>query len=298
MILSGSAHPKLASDLAKKLNTSFAKVEISMFPNGEKRLRVKENLTNKTVIIVQPFSQPVDEHIIEFCLLQDAAYHLKAKKIIGVIPWFGYSPQDKLFRSGEPISAHVVARLIASSQLDKIFLVDIHSQSSLKHFNVPVTHLSALDLFVDYFKKSKLQNHLAVALDKGSHQRTVEFAQKLNIPFIKLKKTRDKSTGKVSFADIRHKIRGKNIISYDDFISTGSTQIKANDLLKKNKAKSYISCVTHCLMAKGAAAKLKNSSIDQIITTDSYPITKNKRFSKLKILSLSSLIAKALVGEL
>ena len=294
MILSGSAHPKLASQLAQLTNFPLGKVSISKFPNGEKRVWVRQKLAGKVVIIVQPFSDPVDEHIIEFCLLVDAAHHLKAKKIIGVVPWLGYSPQDKLFRQGEPISVHVIAKLIEAVNLSRLIIADIHSESALTNFSIPVTHISTIQIFINHFKSKNLNNHIAVALDKGATQRVKKFAAVLRLPMAQFEKTRDRRSGQIKFETLKGDVKDKHIISFDDFVSTGATRIQASKILKQKGAKSYTDCITHALLADDSPSQLQQSAIDKLIATDSYPIPKTKRFPKLKIMPIAPLISQAL----
>ncbi|MBI2009788.1 MAG: ribose-phosphate pyrophosphokinase [Candidatus Chisholmbacteria bacterium] len=294
VVLSGSAHPKLARELAELLHLKVAATDISYFPNGEKRIWVKDKLAGKVVVIVQPFSAPVDEHIVEFCLLLDAAHHLKAQQVVGVVPWLGYSPQDKLFREGEPISVHVVAKMIESLNLNHLVVADIHSADSLKHFTVPVTQVSAAELYINHFKKLNLKNHLAVALDKGATKRAHEFARALKLPLVQFEKSRDRKTGAVTFKSLKDGVRGKHVISFDDFVSTGTTRIQASSILKQKGALSYTDCITHALLAGQAPKKLQASSIDRLYTTDSYPIPKAKLFPKLTILHIAPLLAKAI----
>lgn len=294
VIVSGNAHPKLARELAQILKLKVADVDISYFPNGEKRIWVKESLEGKIVIIFQPFSAPVDEHIVEFCLLLDSAHHLKAKKVIGCIPWLGYSPQDKLFREGEPVSVHVVAKMIEALNIDHLVIADIHSADSLKHFTVPVTQVSAAELYINHFRKLNLKNHIAVALDKGATARAREFAKALKLPLVQFEKSRDRKTGVVTFKSFKDGVKGKEVISFDDFVSTGTTRIQASTILKKKGALSYTDCITHALLAGDAPKNLQGSSIDQLFTTDSYPIPKEKRFPKLTILSIAPLLAEAI----
>ena len=295
MILSGSSHPELAISLSKLLKQPLADVDISKFPNGEKRVWVKTSLKKATVGIVQSFSDPVDEHIIEFCLLADAAKHLGAQKIIGIIPWLGYSPQDKLFRPGEPISIHVIARMLETVGVNHLVIADIHSTESLEHFSIPVTEVSAVSIFINYFQKRSLKNHVAVALDKGATPRATEFAQALNLPLVQFEKFRDRATGAITFKSQTGDMAGKHAVSFDDFVSTGSTRIVASEILKQQGALTYTDCITHALLAGDSVVKLKASSIDHLLTTDSYPIPPQKRFSKLEILPIAPLLAKAVI---
>ena len=166
-LISGSSNIPLAQSLASLLGTELVDVYISKFPNGEKRVWIKEELDGETVAIVQSFSEPVDEHIVELALISDAAHHIGAKKIVAIVPWLGYSPQDKSFRPGEPVSIQVIAKIIKATSVDHLITVDIHSQDSLRFFDMPVSELSALSIYVNHFKNQDLTDHVVVSLDKG-----------------------------------------------------------------------------------------------------------------------------------
>ncbi len=294
MILSGNSQPTLAQSLAKLTNQLLAEVSISKFPNGEKRVQVKSQLKNKVVVVVQSFSEPVDEHIIEFCLLVDAAENLGAKKVIGVVPWLGYSPQDKLFTAGEPISVQVIAGILKTLGLDHIILVDVHSEDALKYFTFPVSEISALPIYIDYFRHRNLDHHVAVALDKGATKRAKAFALALNLPLVQFDKSRNLVTGEVSFRHLTGDVSGKHVVSFDDFVSTGATRIKACNILKEKGALTYTDCITHALLTGESPRLLQQSSIDAILATDSYPIPGDKRFPKLKIFPIAPIIAQTL----
>lgn len=294
IIIPGSSNPKLARSIARHLAAKVANLELSKFPNGEKRVWVKSNLAGDTVAIVQSFSEPVDEHIIEFSLLADAAKHLGASSILAVVPWFGYSPQDKSFRKGEPVSAHVVARIIECVGTSAFITVDIHSKNILNFFTIPTLEVSARPLFVDYFKTKLPEDAVIVSLDAGSRARARHIARDLNLPLCSFDKTRDRHSGAIKLAHVSGDVKGKTAISFDDFVSTGSTRIAASRILKSLGAHKYIDCITHPLLAGDSSAKLAASSIDQIITTDTYPIPKEKHISKLKIVSSAALISQAI----
>lgn len=290
-ILSGSAHPKLAKEIAKELKTKLGEIEISKFSNGEKRIWIKEEIANKAVFVIQPTI--TDEDIIELCLIVDAAKRRGVKKIIAVTPWFGYSAQDDVFREGEPLSAKVVIGILEASGIDEFILVNPHSKKILSFFSVPAMHLSALEIFVSLFKKRNLSDFVVVSLDLGAMERSLRFSKKLNLPLVLLQKTpRNRQTGEIDFLGIKGKVAGKNVLIFDDFVSTGGTLVKAASFLKEKKAGEIIACVTHYLSVKGLPERLQESTIDKIFVTDTLPISKERRFSKLKVVSIASLIAK------
>lgn len=295
ILISGSSNPALTKEISALSGAEIADVEISKFPNGEKRVWIKDDLEGKHVAIVQSFSEPVDEHIIELCLLSDAARHLNASKITAVIPWLGYSPQDKSFRKGEPVSVHVIAKIIESIGIENIVTVDIHSDESLEHFHIPVTHTSALSLFIEYFKEKNLTDYSVVSVDKGALETSTKMSQVLNLPLIVFDKTRDRATGEIALIHKSGQVEGKHIIAIDDFVSTGSTRISACEILKNMGALSYTDCITHALLAADSPQKLQNSSIDQIITTNTYHIPETKKFEKLNTISIAPVLSEALI---
>ena len=294
ILISGSSNKTLARATAKLLDLDLGSVDVSKFPNGEKRVWIRQDLTGQDVTIIQSFSEPVDEHIIELALLSDAAHHLGSGSITALVPWLGYSPQDKSFRPGEPVSVHVVAKIIEAVGINRFTTVDIHSSSSLDHFHIPVTHLTALPLFTDYFRTKDLKNYSIVAVDKGALNVSKSMAAALKLPLIVFNKTRDLATGAVALTHKSGAVKGQHIIAIDDFVSTGSTRITASRILKSLGALSYTDCITHALLAGDSPQQLQASSIDQIITTDTYSIPQSKRFPKLTVLSAAPLLADSI----
>jgi len=295
-LLAGSAHPQLAKKIARKLKISLGKMEISKFPNGEKRIHILENIKNKKVFIVQPTI--TDENIIELCLIADAAHHKGAKKITAVTPWYGYSPQDKIFRKGEPLSSRVMAKIMEASGINQFIIVDPHSEKIKNFFSVSLLTLSALDIFCAFLKKRmrlNSKNFVVAALDKGDIVRSQRFAKKLKLPLVFLQKTpRDRETGRVEFLSLKGDVKNKNVLVFDDFSSTGQTLVKSAKFLRQNGALKIIACITHYFNIKGLAQTLQKSLISQFITTDTLPLLKRNKFPKLTVVSVAALLAKAI----
>lgn len=292
IVIAGTSNPKLAQKVSQLSQSQLAQIQISKFPNGEKRILVETSIKNETVVIIQSFSKPVDENIIEFCLIADAASQAGAKRIVGVVPWLGYSPQDKVFRQGEPVSLHVMAKIIKTCGVTDLVTVDIHSRESLKYFDIPTVEITALPLFVSFLKQRDLSDSVVVSIDEGSRHRSNELAKMLDLPLCSFNKTRDRHTGEVQFEHVSGEVEGKKAISFDDFISTGSTQIGACAQLKDMGLKEYTACVTHAVFAgSDTSHKLHESQIDQIITTDTYPVPAHSDFLKLKTLSCVQLLS-------
>jgi len=298
IVLSGSSNPKLAASLAEKLNCRLGQIELSRFPNSEARVWVKDKLFDQTAVVVQSFSRPTDRHIIEFCLICDAVNRLGAKKIIGVVPWLGYSKQDKVFRQGEPLSIKVIAQLIQCSPFKKLITLDLHKRAIIGFFDKTVIELSAQPLFSDIFSKLIKNNEfMVVAADKGSSKASTIMAKNLKLPVLYINKERDSTSGKISMKAINGKLKGKKVIIVEDLISTGSTLIKAAELLRKKGAGKIFVAATHHLFVPGAQAGLEKSGIERIYITDT--VLKPSSSSKiLKQISVADLIAQAIKSKL
>jgi len=298
LLVAGSSNQPLAQKIADLIGAPLGDTEVTIFPNKETRIRINEDLSGKNVYIVQSFSDPPDRMLMEFLQFTDAAKRSGATKIIGVVPWLGYSAQDKVFRSGEPLSSELVSRMLGTAGLDEMITLDLHSPLNLDHLKqagIAVTHLSAIDIFVEVFKQSKdIADWMVLCIDKGAEERSRKFSEELSLPLVTLRKNRDLADGTVTFEDFTVDLRGKNIISFDDFVSTGGSRIKASSILKSVGVKKYVDCITHGLLGNDAADKIQASLIDEMYITDSYPIPKEKQVPKIHILTSATIFAEAI----
>jgi ribose-phosphate pyrophosphokinase len=287
-IISGSSNPELASSIVKILNqkcptckSTLIGIDISKFANNEKRVLVKDEakVRGQKICIVQSFSNPVDENIIETLLITDALKRLGAKEVSIIIPWMGYSLQDKIFLEGEAIAAKVIADLISDSFISRVFLLDLHNPSIPGFFSIPTYHLSAESIFVDYLKKKNyLDNTVVVSPDFGGLKRARSIADLLDLPLLNIDKTRNSRTGVVT-AHALHggEIKGKNAILFDDVIVSGSTVIETATLLKKEGAEKITFIATHGIFCNNGIEAIDRSPVDVVITSDSI---KNATISK------------------
>ena len=291
ILVSGQSNKILARSIAKKNKLSLAKVQFKYFPNGEKCVRIITSVKNKDVVIVQSLSVPPDENIVELALLTDAARRAGAKSIIALIPWLGYSPQDKVFRKGEALSAEVVIKMLDYIGIDKFLLFDLHSTTILPKFKSLVEHKSAMPLFIDYFKKivKNKDEWVAVSVDKGSYDRAHEFAKAIGLSLAEFDKKRNKNTGEVTIIKFKGDVKGKKVITFDDYVSTGSTLIKSAEYMKSIGASEYHFCVTH-VVVDGAIERIVKSKIDKLITTNSVNMPKLRKYKKVKVLDLADII--------
>jgi ribose-phosphate pyrophosphokinase len=291
-IFSGTSNLPLTKKIAKSLNKNLGKIELTEFPNGEARVWVKEHVQNESCVVVQSFSKPPDKHIIEFCLICDALKRSGASRIIGLIPWFGYCVQDKVFRKGEPLNSKVIAKIIQVSKLDKLITLDLHNETVLGFFDVPAIQLSATAIFVNNLKEKNYD--LIVSPDVGAVKSTTKLANQLDLPIAVINKKRSVKTGKVKIVGINQQVKGKRVLINDDFISTGQTLIKTADFLKGKGVKHVSAALTHHFYVPGVQSKLNKSSLDKIYITDSIKKPVEIKSNKLITFTAADLLADQL----
>ncbi len=298
-IFSGSSNKPLASDIALHLDIPLSPVEIFVFPDGERRVRIEENVVEEDVIIVQSTSTPVDHNYMELFFLIDSAKRSGAKSVIVVMPYFGYQRQDHVFRDGEAVSLDVVIKMLEALQVDRVVSFDLHSIKIPQLFHIPLLHLSALPLFACVAEKSHWtkQDTCLVSPDLGGLRRIDQMSTLLDdMGHLVTVKDRDLNTGDIVINKIEGdvKLLKKRAVIVDDIISSGKTIIKSAQLLAKNGVEELYVFATHAIFSDHAHARLQESPVTKVFVTDSVFIPQEKRFEKLEIISLASEIAQSM----
>jgi ribose-phosphate pyrophosphokinase len=295
-IFSGSASKELAEKIAKSLGLKLSPVEIFVFPDGEKRIRIKENVLDKDCVIVQSASIPPDENYMELFIMIDALKRSGAKSIKAVIPYLGYQRQDHIFRDGEAVSLEVIAEILTKVGMTELFSFDLHSPKIPDIFSVPVHHLSALPIFAEKIRKEfDLKDIVLVSPDMGGIRRIKMISEMLgNIPFAAIEKNRDLSTGEITDDGLNGDVKGKIAIIVDDMISTGQTMVEAAELLIEEGASRVFVFATHAVFAKDAGKLLQHSRIERVVVSDTIDVPAYNQFPKLEVLSISETAATAL----
>lgn len=289
-LISGTSNLPLAQKIADQLGSPLIDIEISKFANGEKRVWIKDKIAGENVSLVQSFNIPVDENIIETLLIIDALERAGARNINLIIPWLGYSLQDKVFRDGEPIAARVVADLLSNSHAKRAVLLDLHNSSIPGFFSIPTQHQLVLSAFAEYVKESFNQTEtIIVSPDFGGLKRARTFAELLGLDLENIDKHRDLTTGKVTPKGVTGDVEGKICIIYDDVINTGGTVVEVAKFLKEKGAKEVHFLVTHGLFAGDGLIKMEDSSIDSVVITNS--IHHLNLPPKIRVIDVSKLLA-------
>jgi ribose-phosphate pyrophosphokinase len=284
LIAAGPASLDVASNLAAKLSSKLVTIEATDFPDGESKLRIVDDVSNKRVIIVQSTYPPVDKHLMQLLLLSHKMSE-EGAEVHAVVPYLGYARQDKEFLKGEVVSLGVISHLLRSVGVKRMVTVDIHSVQALGLFSFPVYSTSAISSLAEYIKSNyDLKSPIAVSPDFGSSTRVEAFAAVLKSEHVSFKKTRDRKTGEVRTVDQNLNLKGRDAIIIDDMISTGGSVVKCTQLLKKYGATRVIASCTHPVLVGGAMEKMKSSGIDDLVSTNTIP----SKYSKVDVTPLIS----------
>ncbi|HKW04855.1 MAG TPA: ribose-phosphate pyrophosphokinase [Nitrososphaerales archaeon] len=281
-VVSGPASLEIGATLAAKLGTKLSRVDTNDFPDGESKVRIFDEMRNKSVIVVQSLYPPTDKHLYLLLLI---AHKLSedGADVSAAIPYLAYARQDREFLKGEVISLGVVAHLFRSVGIRRMVTVDIHSAQGLGLFSIPAYSCSAIPLLAEYISKNRdLNNPIAVSPDFGSSTRVEAFAAVLKSEYVSFKKTRNRETGEIVTEGERLNLGGRDAVIIDDMISTGTSVIKCAHLLKKFGVNKIIAACTHPLMVGGAIDKMKAAGVDELISSNTIP----SKYSKVDVAPL------------
>jgi ribose-phosphate pyrophosphokinase len=291
-IFTGNSHPKLAEDLCEYLGTELVNAEVGRFKDGEISVRTFETVRGADVFVVQPTSPPVNENLMELLIIIDALRRASARRITAVIPYYGYARQDRKANPRDPITSKLVANLLTQAGARRILSIDFHASQIQGFFDIPVDHLYASPIMVDYFKDFDRSNLIAVAPDVGSVKRVRSFAESLDIPMAIIDKRRPKANV-AEVMNVIGEVDGKNVILLDDMIDTAGTITAAASVLKEKGAKDIYACGTHALFSGPAVERLKNAPISKIIVTNTIA-QENHGLENLEVLSVAPLLGEAI----
>jgi ribose-phosphate pyrophosphokinase len=293
-VFCGSANPALAQEICRCLKIPLGRSEVTRFSDGEVRIQVLENVRGADVFVVQPTSQPVDTHLMELLLMMDAFKRASARRITPVMPYYGYSRQDRKDRPRVPISAKLIADLLTTAGAHRALTMDLHAPQIQGFFDIPVDHFFAAPVLVEYFQTLDLKNLTVVAPDAGGVERARFFAKKMDCALAIM----DKRRTEVNEAEIMHVIgdvEGRTAIVVDDMIDTAGTLVKTVDALFAHGAQSVYACCTHPVLSGKAVPRICQSKIEQVVVTNSIPISEEARgCGRIKVLSVAPLLARAI----
>ncbi len=293
-LFSGNANIKLAEDIAKNLRIALGKSTISRFADGEVKVKIEENVRGKDVFVIQPTSPPTNDSIMELLILVDALKRASARRITAVMPYYGYARQDRKDQPRVPITAKLVADILAAAGVNRVLTMDLHAEQIQGFFNMPVDNLYAVNTFVSYFSKMNIKDLCVVAPDVGGIKMARAYAKYLGaeLAIVDKRRVSDKQ------AEVMHiigDVRGKNIVMVDDIISTAGTLVEGIVALKEEGAKDVYATITHPILAPPAIERINNSHLRELLVTDTIAIDKAKKCDRIKVLSVAPLFAEAIM---
>jgi ribose-phosphate pyrophosphokinase len=293
-IFTGSANPALGEAIARFLGVPLGRAHLSRFSDGEIWFQIQDNVRGADVFVVQPTGPPVNENLMELLVMLDAFKRSSASRITAVLPYYGYARQDRKDKPRVPISAKLVADLLSAAGTDRVLTMDLHASQIQGFFDVPVDHLFAAPVIIDYVARLELPELTIVSPDAGGVERARAYAKRLDASLAIVDKRRETP----NVAEVHHVIGdvvGRTALIVDDIVDTGGTLGQVADAIKKAGARDVLASCSHGVLSGRALEKIERSPLSKLIVTDSIPLTEEKqRSAKIVVLSIAELMAKAI----
>jgi ribose-phosphate pyrophosphokinase len=293
-IFTGNANPALAQEICQALGMELGRAMVRQFSDGEIYLQIKENVRGKDVFIVQPTCTPVERNLMELLLMMDALKRASAERITAVLPYYGYARQDRKDKPRVPISARLVAALLETAGASRLLALDLHAAQIQGFFDIPVDHLFAMPVLIEYFKALNIPNMTVVSPDAGGVERARAFAKRLSSPLAIIDKRREEANV-AEVMNVVGDVAGRHCLLVDDLIDTAGTLVKGAEALLKKGAAGVSACATHAVLSGPALSRIEASSLQHVVFTNSIPLSKEARKShRIESLSIAKLLAEAI----
>ncbi len=292
-LFSGNANRPLAEEIAQHLRIPLGDADVSRFSDGEVYVQINENVRGADVFIIQPTCPPVNDNLMELLVMVDAFKRASARRITAVLPYYGYGRQDRKAASRVPISAKLVADLITTAGAHRVLAIDLHAGQIQGFFNIPVDHLFAAPVLIDYLAKKDLDDPVLVSPDAGGVERARAIAKRLKAGLAIIDKRRDGPNVAV-FMYLIGDVKDKDVVIIDDMIDTAGTLIQAVEAVKREGARRVLACGVHPVLSGPAIARVGHSDLEELVITNSIPLSPDKRLPKIQVLSVGPLLAEAI----
>ena len=293
-VFSGSAHPELAREIAAFLGVPLGQARLRRFPDSEVSFQIDENIRGTDVFIVQPTCNPVDQHLMELMIMIDAFRRSSAARITAVLPYYGYARQDRKDKPRVPISAKLVANVLSAAGTNRVLTMDLHKAQIQGFFDIPVDHLFAAPVIIDYLARLDYPKLTMVSPDAGGAERARAYAKRLDAELAIIDKRRS-DDGTAEVMNVIGDVEGRTCILQDDIIDTAGTITKAATALKENGAARVIACAVHGVLSGPAIERIEKSPIDKLIVTNTIPLSPaGAACSKIVVLSVARLLGQAI----
>lgn len=291
-VFCGNSNPDLASKICQHLGVPLSSSKVSRFADGEIDVHILENVRGADCYIVQSTCKPVNENLMELLIMMDALRRASAGRITAVIPYYGYARADRKPAPRVAITAKLVANLITEAGADRVITIDLHAPQIQGFFDIPLDHLYARPVILDYIRNANIENAVVVSPDVGSVERSRSFAKRLDLGLVIIDKRRPKPNHAEVF-NLIGSVENMNCIIFDDLVDTAGTLTEVAKTIKERGASRIIACCTHGVLSADAIERIDKSPIEEIILTDTIGINDSKS-AKIKIVSVSELLAQAI----
>jgi len=293
-IFSGNANPELAREICHHLGTDLCRAMVRQFADGETYLQVNENVRGADVFVIQPTCTPVDHNLVELLLFLDALKRSSAERITAVLPYYGYARQDRKDKPRVPISAKLVAAVLETAGANRVLTLDLHAAQIQGFFDIPVDHLFASPVMIEYYRALNIPDLTVVSPDAGGVERARAFAKRLNSPLAIIDKRREEANV-AEVMNVVGQVEGRNCILVDDLIDTAGTLVKGAEALMEKGAASVSACATHAVLSGQAVGRIEESCLKEVVFTNSIPLSEEaKQSKKIRSLSIAKLLAEAI----
>ena len=293
-IFSGSAHPQLAKEIADFLGLPLAQARLRRFPDSEVSFQIDENIRGADVFVVQPTSNPVDEHLMEMLIMCDAFRRSSAARITAVVPYYGYARQDRKDKPRVPISAKLVANLLSAAGFNRVLTMDLHKAQIQGFFDIPVDHLFAAPVIIEHLARLNYPKLTIVSPDAGGAERARAYAKRLDAELAVIDKRRS-DDGTAEVMNVIGDVEGRTCILQDDIIDTAGTIQKGALALKKAGAERVLACAVHGVLSGPAIERIESSPLDQMIVTNTIALNATgQQCKKIVVLSVARLLGQAI----
>jgi ribose-phosphate pyrophosphokinase len=293
-IFTGNANPELAEDIAAYLGIELGKSKVSYFSDGEICVAIDESVRGADVFVIQPTCPPANQNVMELLIMIDALKRASARRICAVLPYYGYARQDRKLKARDPITAKLLADLITAAGAHRVLAMDLHAGQIQGFFDIPVDHLLGVPILAEYFQSLGIEDPIVVSPDVGGVARARDLASRLETTIAIV----DKRRPQPNVAEVLHlvgDVKGRTAILVDDIIDTAGTIVKAAEALLERGAKEVYACCTHPVLSGPARERLEASPLKEVVVTNTIPVPPEKRFSRLKVLTVAPIFGESII---
>jgi ribose-phosphate pyrophosphokinase len=292
-IISGNANIELAKQISQKLGVELSEAKVGRFSDGESQVKIVDNVRGSDCFIIQSTCPSVNENLMELLIIADALKRASARRITAVVPYYGYARQDRKSEPRVPITARLVANLLTTAGITRLLTMDLHAGQIQGFFDIPVDHLYAKPILSKYFEDKNLKDVAVVSPDAGGVERARSFAKLIHADLVIVDKRRPRPN-EASIMNIIGEVKGKTCIIVDDLVDTGTTLTKVADVIKEKGATKVLGAASHGVLSGQAKQRIQNSALEELVITDTIPLSKESPNEKIVVLRVAAILAEAI----